>query len=153
MRERTFQVYTITGPDGVYVGSTGVSAHRRWMSHKCNARRGHHERMYRAIRHYGESAFTIAVIAEFKIEDEAREFERGYIAAADLVGVSLYNRNSGASGNRCSEASPDQAAQPLAPAGTAPTALIAIAHPPPPREPSGPAVAVPAGASPCTESR
>jgi group I intron endonuclease len=59
-------IYRLTNTTNgkIYVGLTTKSLKRRWSSHCSAARRGVETLLYRAIRKYGESAFTRDVIEE-----------------------------------------------------------------------------------------
>lgn len=72
----THKVYLLTNTenDKVYVGYTSqryVSG--RWGKHMQEARKGTDTHLYRAIRLYGNKAFSWKIIGEFETPEEAKE--------------------------------------------------------------------------------
>jgi group I intron endonuclease len=67
-----------------YIGKTTQKLTKRWWTHKNCAFRGCDSILYRAIRKYGEDAFTIAVVIE-SLEPMLDELEQHYIRSYDTI--------------------------------------------------------------------
>lgn len=105
---------TINGKQ--YIGQTAQSVEQRWQAHCYNAS-GNHLRsqypLYCAIRKYGKKAFSIAVLAKAKNQEELNQLECDFIEAYGTMQKDLgYNRHPG--GNKpplSTSASREKAAQ------------------------------------------
>lgn len=92
-------LYSVTGPSGkVYFGITSRSIVQRWGSHCSQARHGHMTTLHRAIRKYGEAAFTIKALVVGH-RDYIEDAERRIIAAFNSTSWKVgYNRAGGGVG-------------------------------------------------------
>lgn len=91
-----YQIYKVTAPSGKsYIGLTKQGVMVRWNNHvrKAYKRVDYNHGLYNAIRKYGPSAFTLAVLADAKSKQEAQRLEKKYIAATDKT--MLYNVSPG----------------------------------------------------------
>jgi len=82
-----------------YVGATTVSIPKRWARHCASAGRGDGFALHRAIRKYGESAFTIGLLEEVPgtlLDLNLAEIR--HIAVADCMAPLGYNLTSGGQG-------------------------------------------------------
>ena len=96
----TFLVYKIArGDRAVYFGITTGSLAKRWREHKCAAKTGNENVLYRAMRKYGNDAFSITLVYEATSQVEMFAVEKGLIAQyGTFVGAGGYNLTSGGEG-------------------------------------------------------
>lgn len=94
-----YRIYMITGSNGrSYIGMTSRTEHHRMRQHIKDAGR-HRMPIGRAIKKYGEEAFTIRVLAECVDRREAAACERGLIAQyGTLCSAGGYNVSLGGAG-------------------------------------------------------
>lgn len=94
-----FCVYVLTNTvnQKQYLGICRGAASRRYQTHRKNARRGAHSKLYSALRKYGPEAFMCEEIARVATWDEACAMERKLIAERRLMDVG-YNMTSGGEG-------------------------------------------------------
>ena len=77
----TFLVYKIShGDRPVYFGVTTCSLAKRWREHKCAVKTGNENVLYRAMRKYGNDAFSITLVYEATSQPEMFAVEKGLIA-------------------------------------------------------------------------
>lgn len=96
----TFLVYKIShGDRPVYFGVTTCSLAKRWREHKCAAKTGSENVLYRAMRKYGNDAFSITLVYEAVSQSEMLSVEKGLIAQyGTYIGASGYNMTTGGEG-------------------------------------------------------
>jgi hypothetical protein len=75
------QVYLVANKENghKYVGITTGSVGKRWREHRFAARHDKGRPLYRAIRKYGEDAFSIEVLATASSKDELKRLECEFI--------------------------------------------------------------------------
>lgn len=95
-----FLVYKIShGDRPVYIGITTCSLAKRWREHRCAAKTGNEGVLYRAMRKYGEDAFSITLVYEATSKAEMFAVEKGLIAQyGTFAGSGGYNLTSGGDG-------------------------------------------------------
>lgn len=81
-----------TGDD--YIG-VSIDIRRRWREHRTSVKEGSETHFHRALRLYGEDAFTWKVIAIYRNEDIAREME---FIAITMMNMGAYNMTPGGDG-------------------------------------------------------
>lgn len=87
-----------------YVGQTTQEyRYSRYFTHLKNARLGNEHPFYRAIRKYGESAFTFEVIANCDDQQSLDEAERFFIGLYNTLSPNGYNFRGGGSQGKFSE--------------------------------------------------
>lgn len=93
-------VYIITNETNgkQYVGKTVKSIEDRWLGHCNSARNGSHLLIHKAIRKYGEEAFTIKILCESDSEEFLFEQEKLWITRTGSLGNG-YNLTSGGEGS------------------------------------------------------
>src|SRR3990167_680413 len=96
----TFLVYKIAhGDRPVYFGVTTCSLAKRWREHKCAAKTGSENVLYRAMRKYGNDDFSITLVYEAVSQREMLPVEKGLIAQyGTYIGASGYNMTTGGEG-------------------------------------------------------
>lgn len=82
----------ITGD--LYVGMTSKTVAHRFKQHLLNARSGYRTHLCRAIRHYGEDAFSVSIIEECEDRNILAERERFWIKTL----APQYNMTAGGDG-------------------------------------------------------
>jgi group I intron endonuclease len=96
-----FTVYLITCVKNGkrYIGVTGAATRKRWLEHCADAMgRNSQTKLHRAIRKYGEEAFTVTEIASAKAWHDACVVERALIASHAAFGRYGYNSTAGGDG-------------------------------------------------------
>jgi len=94
-----FVLYVITGPTGKqYIGITSRTLARRWTEHKRDAKRGDETPLYRAMRKYGSSAFTVDQLATANSWDALCDCEIDAIASKATMVPRGYNLTNGGEG-------------------------------------------------------
>jgi len=92
-----FYVYLIAGPKKGYIGKTCNFA-KRWRTHKNHALKGSPLAVHRAIRKYGDAAFTFTILDQAETEAEAFTLEIWWIKNVGTKVPSGYNLTDGGEG-------------------------------------------------------
>lgn len=102
----TVSLYEIVhrASDRRYYGITALPPRQRWQAHQCDARKGRHTRIARAVAKYGRGAFDWRVLALFNTRDEAADAER-FMISEMRPAFNITAGGDGCSGMRHSEAS------------------------------------------------
>lgn len=77
------QVYVVTNKENghKYVGITTGSVDKRWREHRFAARHDKGRPLYRAMRKYGEAAFSVEILATASSKEELKQLECEFIQA------------------------------------------------------------------------
>lgn len=90
-------VNSISG--SMYIGQTSNNISRRYYEHKRNAYTlDKKNKLYDAMRKYGEDAFYIIELEELSTKTEANLSEISHIAECKNIGIILYNMTNGGDG-------------------------------------------------------
>jgi group I intron endonuclease len=82
-----------------YIGKTVGTAADRWVEHQWSAKRGSNLIFHKAIRKYGQAAFTISVMCYGDAHDEIYSAEQFCVAIFRAANIPLYNSTDGGPGS------------------------------------------------------